>query len=58
MNTKLGSRSNARDSQQHQQQPVHHAGRGAGDEHRPRDGEHLRHGPCDEPLGLSQGKHK
>ncbi len=43
--------------QQHQHEPVHHAGGEAEDQHRPGDDEHLRRHARDEALGLSQAKH-
>ena len=44
--------------QQHQHQTIHRARHGAGDDHRPRDREHLHHRARDKPLCLSQVKHK
>ena len=44
--------------QQHQHEPVHHAGGEAEDQHRPGDDEHLRRHARDEALCLSQVKHK
>ena len=44
--------------QQHQHQPVHRAGHGAGDRHLPGDGEHLHHRPCNQTLCRGYGREK